>query len=129
MGTHSPRKTGSNLPGRLLDVRELIDRARSSGGSVGTEDRGIAIPATRLGRQEVSVIREVEEFRPELDVERFRDARHPEVFHQREIRGEEVWTVNAIAADVAQQIRTIRLPGGCGCCCTGERSARERQRR
>ncbi len=50
------------------------------------------------------MIGDVEHLRPELNIENFRDPLDREVFQDRKVKVEEMWSVDAIAADVTCQI-------------------------
>ena len=54
----------------------------------------------------VGAIEGVKQFRPELKVEGFRDARNPGVLEDREINGDQVRAVELVPPCVAKNVRT-----------------------
>src|SRR6266853_4583385 len=71
---------------RLLTVRKQSDLTCPRWRSVGVKKRSVAVATARLRRHEVVVVGDVEKLRPELDVERFRDALDREILENREIQ-------------------------------------------
>jgi hypothetical protein len=92
-----------NVAGLRHQVLQLSSTTRRS---VQLENLGLAGVKKRQGRPEVGVIHDIEKLRPELHAEALRNLLHGEVLVQREIQVDHRGTGDAIAAGIAQQIRT-----------------------
>src|SRR5712691_5200931 len=71
------------------------------------EQRGTTRAKEGEGRRKVGVIQDVEKLRPELDAGALRNLLDGEVLVHREIKVDQRRPDNAIAAGIAQEIRTI----------------------
>src|ERR1700737_370060 len=117
---------GECLPDHL---HRKLNLPRSSGGRVQqtcTPDRiptSVKDLAVGCRRIEIGVIKNVENFHPELDVKLFRDSSHVVVLKERHVQVNQSRTHDAVASTIAQEICT-----GTGNARTGHAWSRKRCR-
>src|ERR1700736_6550738 len=82
---------------------QCCDRSGTRQRTIWIVNSRIAVAAARLRWNKVVVIKDVEHFRPELDVERFRNTLYWKILQDGEVHIEKFWTGNRVTENAARR--------------------------